>query len=123
MLDFDLAKLYEVPTMRLNEQVKRNLKIFPSDFTFRLTDQEFNSLISQIAISKEGRGGRRKMLTAFTEQGIAMLSANRSKLVLIRTLTMNLTRQASRSRRRLFTFFPLHFLESWQLTITPVSNP
>ncbi len=75
MLDYDLAELYEISTMRLNEQVKRNLKRFPSDFMSSLTDQEFRGLISQIAISKKGRGGRRTPPLAFTEQGIAMLSA------------------------------------------------
>ena len=75
MLDEDLARLYGVPTMRLNEQVKRNLRRFPPDFMFPLSDQEFRVLISQIAISKEGRGGRRKPPLAFTEQGVAMLSA------------------------------------------------
>ena len=75
MLDYDLADLYAVPTMRLNEQVKRNLRRFPPDFMFPLSDQEFRVLISQIAISKLGRGGRRKPPLAFTEQGVVMLSA------------------------------------------------
>lgn len=75
MLDEDLAKLYEVPTMRLNEQVRRNLRRFPSDFMFVLSDQEFRNLISQFAISSLGHGGRRKPPMAFTEQGIAMLSS------------------------------------------------
>jgi hypothetical protein len=75
MLDYDLAELYQVPTTRLNEQVKRNLRRFPQDFMFRLSNQEFRVLISQFAISKEGRGGRRKFPFAFTEQGVAMLSA------------------------------------------------
>jgi len=74
MLDYDLASLYEVPTMRLNEQVRRNAKRFPSDFMFPLSDHEFGLLISQIAISKKGRGGRRTPPLAFTEQGVAMLS-------------------------------------------------
>jgi hypothetical protein len=75
MLDEDLAKLYEIPTMRLNEQVRRNLKRFPSDFMFILSDQELNNLISQFAISSASHGGRRKPPLAFTEQGIAMLSS------------------------------------------------
>ena len=75
MLDWDLAELYQVPTMRLNEQVRRNLARFPPDFMFPLSEQEFRVLISQIAISKKGRGGRRKPPLAFTEQGVAMLSA------------------------------------------------
>jgi len=75
MLDSDLAKLYEVPTHRLNEAVKRNVKRFPSDFMFQLTGEEWKSfLISQTAMSKDNRGGRRFAPFVFTEQGIAMLS-------------------------------------------------
>ena len=44
MLDEDLANLYQVPTMRLNEQVKRNIKRFPPDFMFPLTNHEFRCL-------------------------------------------------------------------------------
>ena len=73
MLDSDLAKLYEIPTYRLNEAVKRNLSRFPSNFMFQLTKDEYETLISQIAISKKGRGGRRSMPYVFTEQGVAML--------------------------------------------------
>ncbi len=86
MLDSDLAKLYGVPTFRLNEAVKRNIKIFPADFMFRLTWNEIiglrsqiatlkENLISQNAISKNGHGGRRTLPYAFTEQGVAMLSS------------------------------------------------
>jgi hypothetical protein len=73
MLDKELAKLYGVKTFRLNEQVKRNFKRFPSDFMFQLTKDEFANLISQIAISSWG--GVRKLPYAFTEQGVAMLSS------------------------------------------------
>lgn len=75
MIDEDLASLYEVPTYRLNEQVNRNRKRFPPDFMFQLTKEEAESLRSQIAISKGGRGGRRSLPYAFTEQGVAMLSS------------------------------------------------
>jgi hypothetical protein len=74
MLDSDLAELYKVTTKRLNEAVRRNRKRFPEDFMFQLTDGEYHSLRSQIATSKIGRGGRRYMPLAFTEQGVAMLS-------------------------------------------------
>ena len=73
MLDSDLAELYEVPTKRLNEQVKRNIRRFPEDFMFQLTKDEFESLKSQIATSSWG--GRRTMPYVFTEQGVAMLSS------------------------------------------------
>lgn len=75
LLDSDLAKLYGVTTTRLNEQVKRNLDRFPADFMFRLTQEEWDVLISQIATSKGGRGGRRKLPYAFTEHG-AVMAAN-----------------------------------------------
>ena len=74
MLDSDLAALYGVETKRLNEQVRRNLTRFPPDFMFQLTAQETESLRSQIATSKEGRGGRRYPPFAFTEYGALMLA-------------------------------------------------
>ena len=75
MLDSDLAVLYGVPTRRLNEQVRRNRERFPSDFMFELTAEEAAALRSQIATSTIGRGGRRYLPLAFTEQGVAMLSS------------------------------------------------
>ena len=75
MLDAHLAELYGVTTKRFNEQVKRNLKRFPPDFMFRLNEEEYQALRSQIATLKPGRGKHRKYLPyLFTEQGIAMLS-------------------------------------------------
>jgi len=73
MLDKDLAKLYRVPTKRLNEGVKRNIGRFPRDFMFQLTAKEVGSLRSQFATSK--KGGRRYRPYVFTEQGVAMLSS------------------------------------------------
>jgi hypothetical protein len=73
MLDFDLAEMYEVETKVFKQAVKRNIKRFPKDFMFTLTQKEFNSLRSQIVTSK--KGGTRYMPTAFTEQGVAMLSS------------------------------------------------
>jgi hypothetical protein len=74
MLDSDLAPLYQVETGRLNEAVRRNLRRFPEDFMFQLTAEETDRLRSEIAISKIGRGGRRYLPYAFTEQGVTMLS-------------------------------------------------
>ena len=74
MLDSDLAELYEVPTKRLNEAVKRNLARFPKHYMFQLTGEEYESLRSQIATSNKTRGGRRYMPYVFTEQGVAILS-------------------------------------------------
>ena len=76
LLDTDLADLYNVSVKRLNEQVRRNSKRFPADFAFQLTQMEYDSLRSQIATLKRGRGQHRKYLPlAFTEQGVAMLSS------------------------------------------------
>ena len=75
MLDSDLAEMYRVRTSALNQQVSRNSDRFPEDFAFRLTAEEFESLMSQIVISNAGRGGRRKLPMVFTEQGVAMLSS------------------------------------------------
>ncbi|MCX6351251.1 MAG: ORF6N domain-containing protein [Bacteroidetes bacterium] len=72
MLDFDLAELYQVETRILNQAVKRNIKRFPEDFMFELTEPELDNLRSQIVISSYG--GRRYLPYAFTEQGVAMLS-------------------------------------------------
>src|SRR4051812_29513773 len=87
MLDRDLAALYETETKALNLAVKRNIKRFPGDFMFRLTQKEFEFLRFQIETSKKssnplrlqnetskGRGGNRYLPYAFTEQGVAMLS-------------------------------------------------
>ena len=75
MLDSDLATLYQVETRILNESVKRNIKRFPFDFMFQLSEDEWNNLRSQIAISKDMRGGRRYTPYVFTEQGVSMLSS------------------------------------------------
>lgn len=73
MLDRDLAELYDVTTGNLNKAVKRNLKRFPDDFMFQLTEAAFKNLIFHFGISSWG--GTRKMPYAFTEQGVAMLSS------------------------------------------------
>ena len=72
ILDRDLAALYGVPTFRFNEAIKRNQSRFPPDFMFQLKREELTALISQIAISKPGRGGLRKLPWAFTEYGAIM---------------------------------------------------
>jgi hypothetical protein len=81
MLDFDLAKLYQIETKVLKQAVRRNIERFPSDFMFTLTKHEHNSLIisprSQIVTSEEELRNRQTkyMPFAFTEQGVAMLSS------------------------------------------------
>ena len=74
MLDSDLAELYGTETKVLKQAVKRNRNRFPDDFIFELTQEEFESLRSQIVTSNKGRGGARYLPLAFTEQGVSMLS-------------------------------------------------
>ena len=92
MVDFDLAMLYGVKNKRLNEQVKRNIKRFPDDFMFQLTQLEWNILRSQIATAKQSENEAITLLRsqiatakdvskirtlpyAFTRNGIGMLSS------------------------------------------------
>jgi phage regulator Rha-like protein len=77
ILDVDLARIYSVPTKRLNEQVKRNTERFPADFAFRLTNDEAVKLLrsrSQIATLKRGQNIKYRPY-AFTEHG-AIMAAN-----------------------------------------------
>ena len=73
MIDRDLALLYEVETKVLNQAVKRNIKRFPEEFMFQLSEDEFKNLRSQIVTSSWG--GQRYCPYAFTENGVAMLSS------------------------------------------------
>ncbi len=73
MLDFDLAELYGIETKYLKRSVKNNIRRFPSDFMFELTKEEFDSLRCNFSTSK--RGGIRYMPFAFSEHGVAQLSA------------------------------------------------
>jgi hypothetical protein len=59
ILDSHLAAIYGVSTGRFNEAVKRNVERFSEDFMLRLSAREYAALLSQIATSKPGRGGRR----------------------------------------------------------------
>jgi hypothetical protein len=88
MLDSDLAELYGVPTMVLNQAVKRKQDRFPEDFMFQLNKEELENLRSQIVTSNfdlkiknlisqnviSSWGGHRKLPYVFTEHGVAMLS-------------------------------------------------
>lgn len=80
MLDSDLAQIYGVPTRRLNEQVKRNRKRFPDDFSFRLTKVEFETLLaernrSHFAMGSQKHRDPRFLPSVFTEHG-ALMAAN-----------------------------------------------
>jgi len=74
MLDRDLAELYGVKSIRLREQVKRNISRFPEDFMFQLSKEEMKNWILQIETSNSEKMGLRKQPFVFTEGGVAMLS-------------------------------------------------
>ncbi|MDI6735126.1 MAG: ORF6N domain-containing protein [bacterium] len=84
MLDRDLAELYEVPTKRLNEQVKRNIKRFPDDFIFQLTKEEKDEVVANCDHLKSLKYSP-QLPYAFTEQGVAMLSSvlNSERAILV----------------------------------------
>ncbi|MDI6045643.1 ORF6N domain-containing protein [Flavobacterium yafengii] len=95
ILDFDLATLYEVETKVLNQAVKRNIKRFPSDFMFRLTIEEWESMRSQFVTAYQNKRNVTVTPFAFTEQGVAMLSgilnsdvAIHVNIVIMRTFVM-----------------------------------
>lgn len=73
MLDSDLAKLYQVETKNLNKSVSRNIKRFPSDFMFQLTNDELENLRFQIGTANLSM--RRTNPYVFSEHGVAMLSS------------------------------------------------
>ena len=74
MLDRDLAELYGVTTKRMNEQVKRNIKRFPYDFMFQLSEKEKNKVVANCDHLQELKFSH-QLPRAFTEQGVAMLSS------------------------------------------------
>lgn len=73
MLDFDIAALYEVPTKRLNEQVKRNQDRFPEDFMFRLSVPEWEYMRSHFATAY--KRNTNLLPYAFSEHGVIMLAS------------------------------------------------
>ena len=74
ILDFELAKLYEVETRILKQAVRRNIERFPADFLFELSTDEMQNMVSQNVIPSLKYFGGAKVY-AFTEQGVAMLSS------------------------------------------------
>ncbi len=74
MLDFDLAKIYEVETRTLNQAVKRNTDLFPQDFMFKLTADEWKLMSSQFVMTLPSKRPKSALPFAFTEHGVAMLA-------------------------------------------------
>ena len=75
MLDFDLAIIYQVPTKALKQAVKRNMKRFPEDFMFVLTNDEWNELVTNCDHIPKKLKHSYILPFAFTEHGVAMLSS------------------------------------------------
>ncbi len=75
MLDRDIAELYGIETKVLNQAVKRNIERFPENFMFQLNENEYENWRSQFVTSNSDKMGLRRPPYAFTEQGVAMLSA------------------------------------------------
>ncbi|OGC05256.1 DNA-binding protein [candidate division WOR-1 bacterium RIFOXYA12_FULL_43_27] len=90
MLDRDLAELYEVETKVLKQAVKRNIERFPEDFMFELNKEEFTNWRSQFVTSNSDKMGLRRRPSAFTEQGVAMLSGmlNSRRAILVNIAIM-----------------------------------
>ncbi|MFN4886209.1 MAG: ORF6N domain-containing protein [Bacteroidota bacterium] len=102
MLDSDLAELYGTETKFINRAVSRNQNRFPADFAFRLNDEEWSALRFQNGTLNEtlSRGKHRKYPpTAFTEQGVAMLSAVLSTPIAIR-ISVEIIRSFIELRKR-----------------------
>lgn len=81
MLDYDLAAIYGVETRSLNQAVKRNIERFPSDFMFKLTEEEWLavgqriSMSSQIVMTYPEKRPKKATPYAFTEHGAVMLAS------------------------------------------------
>ena len=88
ILDYELAKMYEVETRVLKQAVRRNIDRFPEDFMFELSLDEMKNLVSQNVIPSLKYFGGAKVY-AFSEQGVAMLSSVlKSKLAIMRAFVM-----------------------------------
>ncbi len=105
MVDTDLAKLYGVPTKRLNEQVKRNKKRFPEDFMFQLTKDERDELVANCDRLEKLKHSS-SYPYAFTEQGVAMLSSvlNSERAILV---NIQIMRTFTKLREMLLTHVEL----------------
>ncbi len=99
MLDFDLARLYQVSTGALNQAVKRYIERFPADFIFRLTGEEVQNMMSQFVISSKRKTSAPPF--AFTEQGVAMLSGLLKSDVAIGELSSRMEEKKHEPRRKI----------------------
>lgn len=101
MMDRDLATLYGMETRILKQAVRRNIKRFPSDFMFELSQEEFANWRSQIVTSNSDKMGLRYSPMAFTEHGVLMLSSVLSSDKAIQT-NIQIMRIFTKVRQMLF---------------------
>jgi len=121
MIDSDLAILYGTETKFINRAISRNKNRFPSDFAFRLSPEEWADLRFQNGTLNENqaRGKHRKYPPiAFTEQGIAMLSAVLSTPIAIR-ISVHIIRSFIELRKRNHSlnmvFEKINELDKWKI--------
>jgi hypothetical protein len=74
ILDFDLAILYQVETRSLNQAVKRNIDIFPEDFMFQVSEEEWQFMSSHFVMTYPRKRPKSSLPLAFTEHGVTMLA-------------------------------------------------
>ncbi len=105
MLDVDLAKLYGVTTKVLNQAVKRNLKRFPEDFMFKITNIEQREVVTNCDHLRNLKFSP-YLPYAFTEQGVAMLSSvlNSERAILV---NIQIMRAFVNLRRAVVTYVSL----------------
>ena len=116
IMDRDLAEMYDVETKVLKQAVRRNIKRFPSDFMFELTNEEFKDWRSQFVTSKSDKMGLRYNSMVFTEQGVAMLSSvlNSERAILV---NIEIMRTFTQLRNMLATHEDLkHKIEAMERT-------
>jgi len=80
MLDFDLAELYEAETKVLNQAVKRNIKRFPPDFMFQLSEHEWDSMRSQFVTSSGEKDLMRSQIVTASEKTKVYINSLCTKL-------------------------------------------
>jgi hypothetical protein len=124
MLDTDLAKLYGVPTKRLNEQVKRNRNRFPEDFVFQLSAAEKTEVVAKCD-HLEGLKFSPTHPYAFTEHGAIMLAAvlNTPRAIAVSVFVV---RAFVRFREILATHKVRHWLTNWpslKAELKPMMRP
>jgi hypothetical protein len=117
LLDRDLAVLYGVETRVLNQAVRRNIVRFPPDFLFMLTREEIRDK-SQIVTCSSIKHAR--SVSAFTEQGVAMLS---SVLHSERAVQVNIEIMRAFVRLREMPVSIIHPNHRWSCSQSAIRNP